>query len=99
MNAPIQWWNTDLAEVFGMSCCYLYCDNEYVQGIGFLRGGKRLSLTLQFGYLHPLPIKKGIEAVHLPYSYEQHIAMAIFDGLIVDSAQVVGAKQVLLGKG
>lgn len=81
------------------SCCYLYGDEEYVQGIGFLGGGKRLSLTLQFRYLHPLSIKKRIEAVHLPHSHEQHVAMAIFDWLIVDSAQVVGAQQVLFGKG
>lgn len=81
-----------------MSSCYLYGDEENVQGIGFLRGGKRLSLTLQFGYLHPLSVKKRIEAVHLPHSHEQHVAMAIFNGLIVDSAQVVRAKQVLSGK-
>lgn len=80
------------------SCVHLYGYEEDVQGIWFLRGRQRLPLTLKFGYLHPFPIEKGIEAVHLSYCHKQHIPMTIFNGLIVDSAQVVSAQKILFGE-
>lgn len=82
----------------GQSFSYLYGYDKNVQGIWFLRSGQRLPLTLQFGYLHPLPIEKGIKAIHLPHCHKQHISMTILNGLIVDSAQIVSAQKILFGE-
>lgn len=77
---------------------YLYSDDEDVQGIRLLWGGKRLPLALQFGNLHPFAIKERIEALDLPHGHQQHISMPVFNGLIMDAAQIMCAQKVLFGE-
>lgn len=50
---------------------------------------------MEFGYLHPFAVKKGIEALHFSDGDDQHIAVPVLDWLIKDSAQVVSAQQIL----
>lgn len=74
---------------------HLYGDDEDVEGVGLLGCGQRLPLALQFGHLHPLPAEQRVLALRVADRHQQHVAMAILDGLVVDPAQVVGSQEVL----
>lgn len=74
---------------------HLYGDDEDVEGVGLLGCGQRLPLALQFGHLHPLPGEQRVLALRVADRHQQHVAMAILDGLVVDPAQVVGSQEVL----
>lgn len=74
---------------------HLYGDDEDVEGVRLLRCGQRLPLALQFGHLHPLPAEQRVLAIHVADGHQQHVAVAILDGLVVDAAQVVSSQEVL----
>lgn len=74
---------------------HLYGDEQNVQGRGLLGGGQGLPLTLQLGHLHPLPVEEGVEALHLPDGDQDYVAVPVFDGLVIDPAQVVCAQEIL----
>lgn len=74
---------------------HLYGDDEDVEGVGLLGGGQRLPLALQFGHLHPLPTEQRVLALRVTDCHQQHVPVAILDGLVVDSTQVVGSQEVL----
>lgn len=78
---------------------YLYGDDEDVQRIWLLGGGERLPLALQLGHLHPLAAEEGVLALHVPDGDQQHVAVAVLDGLVVHPPQVVSAQKVLEGFG
>ena len=78
-----------------MTSAHLYGDDEDVQGVGLLRRGQGLPLALQLGHLHPLPAEEGVLALHVTDRHQQHVAVAVLDGLVVHSAQVVRAQKVL----
>lgn len=74
---------------------HLYGDDEDVKGIWLFRCGQGLPLALQLGHLHPLAAEERMLTLQVTDSHQQHVAMAVLDRLIVDTAQVVSSQQAL----
>lgn len=70
-------------------------DDEDVEGVRLLGRGQRLPLALQFGHLHPLPAEQRVLALRVVDGHQQHVAVAVLDGLVVDPAQVVSSQKAL----
>ena len=66
-------------------------DDEDVEGVRLLGRGQTLPLTLQLADGHPLPPAECVRvcAVGLTRRHQQHVAVAILNGLVVHPAQVV----------
>lgn len=77
---------------------HLYGDNEDVEGVRLLGRGQRLPLALQLGHLHPLPAEQRVLTLRVADGHQQHVAVAILDGLVVDAAQVVSSQKALRGE-
>lgn len=78
---------------------HLYSDDEDVEGVRLLGCGQRLPLALQLGHLHPLAIVERVLTVQVTDGDQQHVAVAVLDGLVVDATQIVSSQQALQRRG
>lgn len=74
---------------------HLNGDDEDVEGVRLLGGGQRLPLALQLGHLHPLAAEERVLTLQVADGHQQHVAVPVLDGLVVDAAQVVSSQQAL----